>query len=974
MRIKAVIFDLDGVIVDTAEHHYRAWRRLSEEMGIACSPECKDLVRGISRSEALKIVLADCKVSAAEAEELMSRKDNYYRELIHRIDPQALLPGVHELLHDLRRNKIGIAVATVSRNAGGILPRLEISDLLDAVVDGNSGARSKPAPDLFLYAAAQLGVPPSECLVIEDAAAGIEGAKAAGMWAVGLGPQERFDNVRPDLVVTSLNGMTFEKLVCAAATALVGQETWTVRETAFDHARQWRMETSFTVGNGYLATRGTLEERHPENIPCTLISGLYDALPIFHTELVNVPDWTFLQLLVDGEPFSLLQGEVLSHERTLDIRDGTLRRRVRWRSPKGDTVEICTLRFAAITDPHLCVQTYAVTALDFKGEVELRVWLDGRAENPGNPPFPEVGLLHWEHLSHGFPDRQTVYLRTRTRSSEIELGMTISLALAGVPEGEFSLQEGPCPGLNLKCSLHQGETAMVIKFTALHTSLDAEDPVEASLAKLERAKEKGYAAILREHRAAWARLWRDCEVEIEGDETAQQAVRFNLYHLLIAAPRTEQASIPAKALSGFGYRGHIFWDTDTFILPFFAFTWPEVARRLLQYRYHTLPGAREKARQAGYEGAMYAWESATDGSEVTPRFVPSKEGSPIPILCGKLEHHISADVAHAVWQYWQATGDDQFMHGFGAEIILSTAQFWASRVKYDEERGRYVIRHVIGPDEYHDDVDNNAFTNWMARFNLKTGVKAWEWLVGNFPDRAEDLLAKLGLSEKEIQGWTGIGDCIELLYDQETGLIEQFEGYFALEEIDLAALEPRTQSVYDLLGPEKARNSQAIKQPDVLMLLFLLPQEFDERIHRANALRANWEYYEPRTDHRYGSSLGPAIQAVLGCKIGRIETAYEHFLRAALVDLEDSRGNTRDGIHAASAGGLWQALTLGFGGLQITPEGPIAWPRLPKNWSRLKFSVCYRGERFTFDLTPRMEGPVRPVQISPGAQAQAVGL
>lgn len=321
---------------------------------------------------------------------------------------------------------------------------------------------------------------------------------------------------------------------------------------------------------------------------------------------------------------------------------------------------------------------------------------------------------------------------------------------------------------------------------------------------------------------------------------------------------------------------------------------------------------------------------------------------------------ISADVAHTVWQYWKVSEDDEFMQDFGAEIILSTAQFWASRVEYDNERERYVIRHVIGPDEYHDDVDNNAFTNALARWNFKTAVKAWSWLVERSPKGAEALQSKLSLTEERIRGWKEIADRIELFYDQESGLIEQFEGYFSLEEIDTDALEPRTRSIHDLLGPEKTKESQAIKQPDVLMLLFLLPTEFDER-----TLRTNWEYYESRTDHRYGSSLGPSIQAILGCKVGKVESAYEHFLRAAIVDLEDSRGNTQDGIHAASAGGVWQALVHGFGGLQITPEGPRAWPVLPERWRRLRFSVHCHGQRFSFDLTPGMRGPIEPTQILP---------
>ena len=955
MNIKAVIFDLDGVIVNTAEHHYRAWKRLADELGIPCPADLKDRVRGVSRRRSLDIILGGRMVRENEAKKLMDRKDSFYRELIRKIGPADLLPGVRELLDDLKENKVRIAVATVSRNAKEVLSRLGILDRFDSLVDGTSGARPKPAPDLFLYAAAQLGIPPSECLVIEDAPVGIEAAEMAGMWSFALGPTERFQKVRANLVAPSLDGMSYQRLLKLLRKKQREIATWLIEEAKFDPSRQRQFETLFTIGNGYLGTRGSLEERYPGDLPATLIAGLYDDIPIFHTELVTVPDWTSFRLVVDKEPFSLRQGTVLSHKRVLDMRDGTLRCLIRWRSPNGHTVEIQTVRFASMADPHLCVQVCAVTALDFDGEVKLLAWLDEKAENPGIPPFPEVGLVHWERLSHGFPDRGTTYLEARTRRSQIELGMAAGFALAGVPDGEYLPLDGPCPGTQFNVHLSPGKTAILTKFVTFYTSMDAKDPVARALEKLQKSRERGYAQVLEDHREAWSTLWEDCDVRIAGDSDGERAVRFNLYHLLIAAPRTERTSIPAKALSGFGYRGHVFWDTDVFILPFFTFTQPEIARRLLMYRYRTLPAAREKARQAGYKGAMYAWESAGDGHEVTPRFVPNEEGSTVPIFTGDLEHHISADIAHAVWQYWNATGDDEFMRDFGAEIILSTARFWASRVEFNPSKNRYEIRDVIGPDEYHERVDNNAFTNWMARFNLKAGKKVWSWLVQRSPSQANILRATLNLTDDEIQEWEEIGDHIELLYDQGSGLIEQFTGYFSLEKVDLAPVELRTTSVYDLFGAKRIRTTQIIKQPDVLMGLFLLSESVDERV-----LKANWQQYEPCTDHQYGSSLGPAIHAVLGCRVNDQERAYQHFQRAARVDLEDLRGNTVDGIHAASAGGVWQAVVFGFAGLRFTEDGPIAWPQLPHHWKRLRFSLYYRGQKFLFDLTPKMHGPLRP--------------
>ena len=958
MNIRAVIFDLDGVIVDTAEHHYLAWKQLAEELGIACPPDLKDRVRGISRMEALKILLGEAWPSYRDqAQELANRKDAYYRELIEGLGPQDLLPGVTEFLKDLKVNGVKVGVATVSRNGRTVLSRLGILDEFDAIVDGHSGARSKPAPDLFLYAAARLGVPPSECLVIEDAAAGIEGAKAAGMWAVGLGPKERFRAVRPDLVIPSLTGITLKKLLSALAAQMASRKAWTVREAPFDPEKQRQMETIFTVGNGYLGTRGTLEERYPGDLPATLISGLYDNAPLVHTELVNVPNWTSCQLVVEGERFALERGEVLACERELDLREGILRRRVRWRSPKGHTAELLIERWASMAEPHLCVLRLLVTPLDFDGEVELRAEIDGMVETPGVISPTEVGLCHWAWVGQGHPSPQRAFLHLRTRKSEVDLCVATHLAV----EGPASVRYVPCtcpwqPGVVARFALRRGETAVITKLASLYTSREAADPVQAALAELDRAVEAGYSALLSKHRARWDELWERCDVEIEGDEVAQRAVRFNLYHLLIAAPyHTDRASIPAKALSGFGYRGHVFWDTDVFILPFFAFTLPEVARNLLLYRYHTLPAARERAVQVGCEGAMYAWESADDGREVTPKWVPSESGDPIRILCGDLEQHISADVAYALWLYWQATGDDAFMRDYGAEVVLSTAAFWASRVEYNPEQGRYEIRNVMGPDEYHEQVDNNAFTNAMAQWNIQFALELWEWLKGSYPQKARELARCLGLDKGTLTRWQDVAQRMYIPCDPSTGLIEQFDGFFQLRDIDLSSLEPRDKSLQALLGRGEVQRAQVIKQPDVLMLLYLLRDRYGERVKRAN-----WDYYEPRTDHDFGSSLGPPIHAALGAELGLTKKAYEHFVRAALVDLKDLRGNTGDGIHAASAGGLWQALVFGFGGLKLTPEGPKAWPRLPEHWKRVTFRICYHGKRFLLELVQGEEGPVYP--------------
>lgn len=751
---------------------------------------------------------------------------------------------------------------------------------------------------------------------------------------------------------------------------------WLITESTFNPGQLHHRETVFTIGNGYLGTRGAFEEGYPGAMPATLIHGVFDDVPLVYTELANAPDWLHFVLVVDGQRFRMDRGEVLSYERTLDMRQGLLTRRARWQSPDECTVDIAIERFASLADPHVLAIRYQVTPLDFDGYIEFQAGINGHVDNDG--------LLHWHILDQG-EEYGLIWLHSRTRGTGIELGQAAYVSISGSRDvTERTIDCEGCPTVVSRCRAEQGRTITAVKVVTIYTSRDLErllrEPlpavddvspelqaeiaafldeklgppseltvVDLVLTKHEELEEDGrtYDDLKEAHTAAWARTWRDSDVLIEGDDEAQRALRYNLFQLLIAAPREDdRVSIPAKTLSGFGYRGHVFWDTEIFMLPFFTFTQPELARRMLMYRYHTLPGARRKAQEAGYDGAMFAWESADAGDEVTPRWLPHWAGEGlVRIWTGDIEHHISADVAYAAWQYWQVVRDEDFFTDYGAEIILDTASFWGSRVEYNPERDRYEIHDVIGPDEWHEHVDNNAFTNAMTRWHLATALETLAWLRQNHAEKAAELEIRLDLNPERLAHWADVVEQMYVLHDPETGLIEQFEGFFQLEELDQAAYEPRTRAFQGLLGLEKTQKYQIIKQADVIMLLCLLGDQFDEQTKRAN-----WDYYEPRTDHLHGSSLDPAFQSVMACQMGEPDMAYEHFMRAVLVDLEDLRHNTDSGIHGASAGGLWQAVVFGFGGVRLTEDGLVSDPRLPRGWQRLRLALQYRGERVKFDV------------------------
>jgi len=716
---------------------------------------------------------------------------------------------------------------------------------------------------------------------------------------------------------------------------------WILTETQFDPDQLHSKETVFTIGNGYLGTRGSFEEGYPSALPTTFIHGVYDDVPVVYTELVNCPDWLPLVVMVNGERFRLDQGEILQYERSLNLRQGLLDRSVRWRSPSGKTIDFYFERFVSFADQHVLAQRCQLTPVDFDGVIEVQGSINGYTENQG--------FNHWVGLDQGKTD-EGIWLQRRTRNSQIELGIAAKMTISGA---EASLQVSTAPGyptLSMTFLAKAQQTVTVEKFVTIFTSREVETPVAAAKEKL--AYLPDYAKLLKASEQAWQEVWQQCDIVIEGDGTAAFAVRYNLFELLIASPQhDDKVSIPAKTLSGFGYRGHIFWDTEIFMLPFFLFTQPTIAKNLLSYRWHTLPGARRKASHYGYKGAMFSWESAATGDEVTPRWSLPTDfyGEDVRIWCRDREIHINADIPYAVWNYWQATGDDEWMEKYGAEIILDAAIFWSSRVEFNSESQKYEIRGVIGTDEYHEFVHNNTFTNRMVQWHLEKAMAVYDWLAHKYPQRTRELEDKLQLSSERQNHWQDIITKILLFYDSSTELIEQFEGFFQLEDINLADYQDRDRSMQAILGIEKTNKYQVLKQPDVLMLLYLMRGYLDFP-YSQKALQTNWDYYAPRTDITYGSSLGPAVHAILASHLNISTEAYKLFMQAAMVDLEDNRGNTADGIHGATAGGVWQAVIFGFGGIQFKENRPVANPHLPANWTRLKFKLHWQGLWYDFDL------------------------
>ena len=464
------------------------------------------------------------------------------------------------------------------------------------------------------------------------------------------------------------------------------------------------------------------------------------------------------------------------------------------------------------------------------------------------------------------------------------------------------------------------------------------DPGRGARDKLDVARHLGWRGVLAEHETAWASRWQCSDVEVDGDDAAQQALRFAIYHLNSAAnPADERVSIGARALTGDDYHGHVFWDTEIFLLPFYILTWPEAARALLMYRFRTLDAARAKSARMGWRGALYAWESADSGAETTPEQVIGPDRQVIDILSGMEEQHISADVAYAVWQYWQATRDEEFLRDAGAEIILETGRFWASRAQ-SEADGYCHIRDVIGPDEYHEHIDDSAFTNVMARWNIRRAIDVATLLRKRWPDCWTSLSGRLGLDDTELNQWQTAADTMATGLDPKTGLFEQFAGYFALEDINLADFVGRSVPMDVVLGRERTQRSQVIKQADVVALLGLLPEEFV-----GDTGKANFHYYESRCGH--GSSLSRAMHGLVAARLGYSEMALRYFRQTAAIDLADTHVAIDGGVHIAALGGVWLTAVFGFAGLSLQSDGVAIDPQLPAGWRSLGFGFQWRGRR-----------------------------
>lgn len=737
-----------------------------------------------------------------------------------------------------------------------------------------------------------------------------------------------------------------------------GAETsWIIEETSFHEKYTGKCESIFTQGNGYLGLRNSLEERYVDTVRGMFITGTFNkASKEEATELPNVSDIVNMEIELNGERFSMTEDNLKEYSRTLNLYTGETCRNVLWEGKNGNVVQLSFHRFVSYKNVHVIGAYVEIKPVNCDVKATVVSGINAQVTNHGAQHLTEFSKRAFEEK----------FLQMGMVTTESAVSIAVSTVHKVFQSGKYT-EDAASKIIDDRRKIHaeiqlvipQGETARVEKISTVHSSRDleyvasgkepeGENVCRDGLNNLKEAEEKGYETLLEESKKVWEKIWKKQDIQIDSKEDdAQIAVRFALYHLQIMVRREDnRVGIGAKALSGEGYKGHSFWDTETFIFPYFQMAEPETARTLLEFRYKGLYGARKKAIENGYKGAMYPWEAAwvSDG-EVTPYVIGVNvhTGEPMICLTGVIEQHITSDIIFALWQYYAATDDQDFMDRYGYEMTIETARFWNSRLEWIEENNRYEIRDVIGPDEYKEHVDNNAYTNYMAHENMRLAAQ----VIACIRDEKKDIYGKMqklmreeGTSLEQLE--EELKDKMKKLYlpqpDEKTGIIPQFDGYFDLKEIDLSVYKNASVvgTIFHDYSGEDVQGMQAGKQADIVELLYQM-----EDITTPDNKAKNYVYYEARTLH--DSSLSKAIHSITACDLGMEKEAYEMFMSAALTDLGQEMKSSDAGIHSANMGGVWQDVVMGFGGIRIRDGHLRIAPNCPKQWEKFTYPLYWKG-------------------------------
>lgn len=1006
----AVIFDLDGVITKTALVHSAAWKKMFDEFlhlhaekhGMAFQEfthkdDYLPFVDGKPRYKGVADFLASRGIELPEGTPedapgfdtvcaLGNKKNEAFNEVLAR-DGVEVYPSTVSLMHELRDKGYRIGVASSSKNCEQVLKAAGLIHLVETRVDGvvsaEIGLKGKPEADIFTTAADNLNCAYDRCIVVEDAVSGVQAGRNGRFGLVlGLAREENAHELLingADIVLQDLSETRLDELNKWFTTGLEADK-WSITYNDYHPEKERSRETLLTVGNGYFGTRGAMEESMAGdvNYPGTYMAGMYNRLitkiagrDVENEDFVNCTNWLPVTFRIDGgEWFDAGSDHIRSIKRNLNFKNGLLQRELLLEDKEGRQTKIISERFASMDNPQMAALRYELIPLNYTGDIEIKSGLDGKLTNQGVERYKALASDHLEQITEG-EDSGKLFVLVKTNQSACHIAAAArhSLFINGNRKNiEARVETTPGQAFaTFKAAVKQGENIGLEKVISLGSDKEffIEDALMSVLTLLEDTKD--FDALLSESAAVWDKLWADMDVKLEGDRFSQKLLRLHQYHLLVSVSPVNNlldASITARGLHGEAYRGHIFWD-ELYILPLYDLHLPDAARSMLMYRYRRLPEARKYAQQHGFEGAMFPWQSGSDGREETQVVHLNPLTGEWGPDYSSLQRHVSLAIAYNIWDYYWITEDLDFLKNYGAEMFFDIARFWASKSNLNEATGRYEISGVMGPDEFHEHMPgtdegglkDNAYTNLMVAwlFNKANEMKE---LIG---DDFKPVAAKLELNANEWKQWLHIAKNLNLAFNRQ-GILAQYDGYFDLKELDWDFYRKKYGNVYRMDRILKAEGKSAdeykvAKQADTLMVFYNLnKEEVDELIFDMgyelpmDYLQRNLHYYLARTSH--GSTLSRLVHARLAAMTGNRELSwalYQDALKSDFVDIQG--GTTGEGIHAGVMAGTILIAMNTFAGINYREKTLQIAPDLPDSWHQMSFGLTFKNTRYDFQIS-----------------------
>ncbi len=1000
----AVVFDLDGVITKTALVHGSAWKKMFDEYlrsreerfdepfkefthaddylpYVDGKPRYKG-VDSFLKSRGIDIPFGDPSDDPEKETvcALGNRKNLLFNQVLDEEGVEVYESTV-EFIKALKAAGVKIGVASSSKNCKPVLETANLQHYFKTRVDGlvsaEIGLQGKPEPDIFTTACDNLGVEYHRAIVVEDAVSGVQAGKK-GNFGLTIGVA-REENVRElqmnggDIVVEDLGELTMDDLDNWFRSG-IEEDSFQLNYYNYDKEKERSREALLAVGNGYFGTRGAFEESEANevNYPGTYMSGLFNRRTsqvgdrdIENEDFVNVSNWLPVSFRINGGDWFELKPDpafqIEKIHRRLDMRNGTLTRELVVCDSEERRTLIRSTRFAGMHDPHRAAISYSITPLNYSEPMEIQSMLSGDHINAGVERYSDLEQEHLEPVSENAKDG-ILQLLVKTNNSDVKIAMVAWHRVNRIHIGS-QIKTGRAKISELfKVEAKKNQEINLEKMVTIYTTLqnDSEDPIRDAVRAINDVE--GFNDELNKSAAAWKAIWDKIDIRVTGDRNAQRLLHLHQYHMMVtASPHHAEldAGIPPRGLHGEAYRGHIFWD-ELYILPFYNIHYPEVTKSTLFYRYNRLDEARKYAKEYGYEGAMFPWQSGSDGREETQEVHLNPLSGDWGDDYSSLQRHVSLAIAYNLWNYYHFTGDRQFMNAFGNEMFFDICKFWISKTQKGED-GRYHINKVMGPDEFHEKlpgsdeggVSDNAYTNIMVSWMLSKAEELKEDFKAEGMDK---VLNMLEISEEDFNHWKDVEHKLALYINSE-GIIQHFRGYFDLKELDWDAYREKYGDIHRLDRILKAEGEspdayKLSKQADLLMVFYNLGNEEVTRMIETmgyqvpkDYIQRNFDYYIQRTSH--GSTLSRLVHARLAYKAGLEDTAWKLYMESLESDLNDIQGGTTgEGIHCGvMAGTIYDAL-VAFAGLDLSKDVPLLNPKLPAGWKSMEFEFGFKGDRF----------------------------